>query len=154
MKIIAFTIFYLIIQTTCGQTFVSDWKAFSNLKWKIEFLNNSKPYYSKTTKGQLTFLNKQNPDLKIVYYVLLKSDYDSLLKREINGWNFVQSCATITNDKMAFESFFLNQYYYDLKPCHDCHTGNNKDCAELAEQLNKYILETNKLTEKKNKTGP
>jgi hypothetical protein len=143
MKIIILTIFLLTIQTTFGQTFVSDWTDFSNLKWGIEFRSDSKPYFSKTTKGQLIFLNKQNPNLKVVYNVLLKSDFDSLLKREIYSWNFVQSCLTITNDKLTFESFFMDQYYYDLKPCHDCHTGTNQDCAELAEQLNKYIFRKN-----------
>lgn len=139
MKINVLAIFLLIIQTTSGQTFVSDWTTFSNSKWGIEFLNISKPYFSKTTQGQMTFQNKQNPNLKVVYYVLLKSDYDSLLKREIYSWNFVQSCATLINDKIWLESFFLNNYYYDLKPCHYCHTWNNQDCADLAEQLNEYI---------------
>lgn len=143
MKIIILTIFLLTIQSTFGQTFVSDWTDFSNLKWGIELLSDSKPYFSKTTQGQLIFLNKQNPNLKVVYNVFLKSDVDSLLKREIYSWNFVQSCLTITNDKFAFESFFLDQNYYDLKPCHDCYTGTNPDCAELEEQLNKYVFRKN-----------
>ena len=140
MKIIILTILLLAFQTTFGQTFVSDWTKFSDSKWTVKFLNDKSPHLDKNTQGLLIFQNIQNSKLQVVYYVFLKSDLDSLFKKKIKNWYFVQACLTFTNGNLDFYPFNFRQFYYCLKPCHNCDTKNNIDCAELANRLQEYIL--------------
>jgi hypothetical protein len=152
MKINLLTIFLLTIQTTFGQTFSSDWTKFSDTKWTVELINDTSPFLDKSTQGEMIFQNRQNPEIEIYYSVYLNTDIDSSFRKKIKNWYFIQSCATITNKENTFISFEFKQFYYLLKPCHNCQTGTNKECAELVHHLNDYILDEKLKNEKKN--GP
>jgi len=98
----------------------------------------------------MIFQNRQNPEIKIYYSVYLYTDTDRSFRKKIKNWYFIQSCATITNKESTFISFNFKHFYNLLKPCHNCQTGINKECAELVHHLNNNILGDKKGSEEKN----
>ena len=134
-------IIFFVSRQFAAQTFVSDWTSFSNKKWTVIFNQiPTSPFVDKKTKGQIVFKNKKDKSLELTFEIYAKLDHDTILKKAIHDWYFVQSCSNMTKDGKSFSEFEFKNYYYYLKPCHNCHTALSTDCYQLADQLAKYIL--------------
>lgn len=139
------TIFIFIIlslsRQLSGQTFVSDWTSFSNKNWTVTFNQiPTSPFADKKTKGQILFKNNKDKSIEILFEVYAKLDHDTILKKAIHDWYFVQSCSYVTKDNKGFNEFSYKNFYYYLKPCYKCNTAFSKECYQLADQLEKFIM--------------
>jgi hypothetical protein len=126
--------------TICkSQSFESYWKEFNCENWAVKIDENKLSFLGKEIQCKVSFVNTKGNSRMVNYYVYRKSDIDSSFKQEVEKYLFVQSCL-FQSGKFNFESFYLNNFYYFLVPCH-CSTKENKDCENLAENIGKYIVE-------------
>lgn len=133
---IIFSLFcFDIIQT---QTLENDWRKFNCENWTIKIDEDKSSFLGKEVQYNVTFINTKGKSKEVKYLVYRKSDVDLDFKKEVQYYYIMQSCL-VESGKFNFSSFYLNDYYYFLKPCH-CNTKENKDCGNLAENIEKYII--------------
>ena len=115
---------------------------FKNWTLKISELDSS-DIYIKETQGRLDFINNKNISKSISYFVYRLEDIDSTFEKENLRRTILQSCLTYTSGENNFSNSYQDSnYYYLLKPCHNCHDDKkNDDCSILAKQLNIIFLE-------------
>ncbi|MBF6640227.1 hypothetical protein IVB69_01915 [Flavobacterium sp. J49] len=136
--------FFIIFSIFCfeisqSQSVENDWKEFNCENWTVKIDMKKSSFLGKEIQYNVTFINTKGNSRKVNYYVYKKSDIDTNFNKEVEKYLFVQSCF-FQSGKFNFKSFYLNDYYYFLVPCH-CSTKENKDCENLAENIEKYIIE-------------
>lgn len=143
----------LLLLTTSfcfAQEFKQDWKDFKvPSNWTMEFKKDLTllPFLGKNTLGTITFINKNYPDAKILYYVFTAEDIDDSFIKKIDNWYLVQSCLIeIGKNKPFRSSFESKKYFYTIKPCYKCSITNNNDCKELADKIFDFVSAKNKWT--------
>jgi hypothetical protein len=134
--LIIFSLFCLEISQ--AQTLENDWKEFKCENWTIKIDEDKSSFLGKEIQYNVTFINTKGNSKEVKYFVYKKSDIDSDFKKEVQFYYMIQSCLFVSG-KFNFDSFYLNDYYYFLKPCH-CNTKENKDCRNLAEYIEKYLI--------------
>lgn len=119
-----------------GKTFADDWKNFKSKDFSLRIEVAQSQMWDKTTYGQLTFKNKKDKSILLIYHAFLIEETDSVFYKNIQDWYFKQSCSSIGE---MFRPFNHNKYYYYLEPCDRCGTAFNKDCAELLNQIKQFV---------------
>ena len=106
---------------------------------EFEAGDSSEYFLEKRIQGRLIFQNTKNASLSVAYYVYDVSDVDSEFEEKIMDWLFIQSCLTFIGKETRFTSASFKGFYYLLKPCHNCHVEQNRDCKNLASQINSIM---------------
>ena len=137
-------IFFIIISFFCfeisqSQSIENDWRKFNCENWTVKIDEDKSNFLGKKIQYNVTFINTIGNSKQVNYYVYKKTDIDISFKEEVQKYYMMQSCFVVSG-KYNFGSFYLNDYYYFLKPCH-CNTKENEDCGNLAEKIEKFIIE-------------
>ena len=135
--------FFIIIsiffcEISLAQSLENDWEKFNCENWTVKIDAKKSSFLGKEIQYNVTFFNIKSNSRNVKYYVYKKTDIDSNFNKELEKYLFVQSCS-FQSGKFDFKSFYLNEYYYFLVPCH-CSTKENKECENLAENINNYII--------------
>lgn len=139
MKISFTLIIFFYLQICQSQSLENYWELFYSENWNIKIDEEKSNFLGKEIQYKISFINLKGNSKNVNFYVYKKSDIDLDFKNETQKYLMMQSCL-FEAGKFNFESFYLNEYYYFLLPCH-CNTKNNLDCENLAEKIKRYIIE-------------
>ena len=139
MKILFIIISIFCYEVSQSQSLKNDWKQFNCENWTLKIVEEKSIFLGKEIQYVVTFINTKGNSKGVEYYVYKKLDIDSSFKEEVQNFYMMQSCLFVRG-KFNFGDFYINDYYYFLKPCH-CNTKENNDCGNLAENIEKYIIE-------------
>ena len=137
MKIYLIIISLFCIENCLSQSIENEWKKFNCENWIVKIDEEKSIFLGKEMQFYVSFINTKGNSKEVNYFVYKKSDIDSNFNKEVLNYYMIQSCIYI-NDKVGLESFYLNDYYYFLKPCH-CNTRDNQDCGNLSKKIKKHI---------------
>jgi hypothetical protein len=140
MKKNIFIIFsFFFFQFCQSQSIENYWKKFYCENWNVKIEAEKTNFLGKMIEYKVSFINQSGKSKDVNYYVYKKSDVDVEFNKETQKYLMMQSCL-FEKGEYNFNSFYLNGYYYFLVPCH-CGTKKNKDCENLAQKIESYIIE-------------
>lgn len=131
MKINLIIITFLFALETYSQSLKSDWGNFKVKNWKIETEKGFK-FLGRDLQGQIHFENINDANKKVTYYVILRSEKNDELEKELLNYYYVQSCIYENAKFIPFGSFEKGKYFYILKPCYNCNLKKEVECQNLA----------------------
>lgn len=132
-------IFFFFFQLSQSQSIGNDWGNFYCENWNVKIESSKTSFLGKVIEYKVSFYNQKENSREVNYYVYRKSDIDMEFNKEAEKYLMMQSCL-FERGEFNFNSFYLNGYYYFLVPCH-CNTKKNKECENLAQKIEKHIIE-------------
>lgn len=139
MKKLLIILSFFCFEISQSQSIENDWRNFNCENWTIKIDAEKSSFLGKEIQYNFSFINTKGNSRKVSYYVYKKTDIDSSFNKEVEKYLFIQSCF-FQSGKFNFKSFYLNDYYYFLMPCH-CSTKENADCENLADNIGRFIIE-------------
>jgi len=133
MRLIIFIALFILSKQSWGQFYVNDWKDFKSKTWTIDFGKGLDSVFDVRTVGELTFVNKVEPSLKISFRVIALADRDSIFEKTLQYYFDRQSCRPVNVYSKSISSFVLKDFSYIYMTCQP--SKRPAECEDLSDHI-------------------